>query len=89
MESKRVSESASQRVNEGSSPRDEAGRVEVYEKLRKVLTWEQLDFLANHLLEMQRAARQEHAEQQVIIVLNDKGYPRHLNRWVGMHFPIP
>jgi len=68
---------------------DETGKVEVYEKLRSVLTWEQLDFLATRLIEMQKAAREEHAEQQIVIVFNDKGYPRHLNRWVGEHFPSP
>lgn len=68
---------------------DETGKVQVYEKLRQVLTWEQLDFLANHLLEMQAAAIAEHADQQLVIVFNDKGHPRHLNRWVGLHFPTP
>lgn len=65
------------------------GKTDTYLKLRKVMTWEQLDFLADALLESQTVAITQHAEQQIVIVFNDKGYPRHLNRWVGMHFPNP
>jgi hypothetical protein len=54
-----------------------------------VLTWEQLDYLADVLLEMQARAKRMQSEHTIHIILNDKGYPRHCNQTLGGNFPKP
>jgi len=54
-----------------------------------VLTPDQLLFFALQLDAARRDAVSNRAEQRIVIVINDKGYPRYLDRMVGMRFPEP
>ena len=65
------------------------GESELYAKLLQIMTWDQLVFLTNVLLEAHIDARQTESEQTVQIVVNTRGYPRHCNRIVGTNFPKP
>lgn len=50
-----------------------------YEKLLAVYTDEQLLQLAELCLRLVERARERRCDQSLVIVFNDKGYPRHFN----------
>ena len=50
-----------------------------YDKLLSVYTDEQLLQLAELCLRLVERARERRCDQSLVIVFNDKGYPRHFN----------
>lgn len=64
-----------------SKPIQEADRKlrEIQIKLHEVLTLEQLDQVADLIARVQERAVSRRCEQTIVIIFNDRGFPRHFN----------
>jgi hypothetical protein len=67
------------KTDDGRRTTDDARMLAALERVRKVLTLEQLEQWSELLLQTYDAAVIRGCEQSLTIILNDKGYPRWMN----------